>query len=305
MPVGCGNRVGMARTRLRGLEIGGIQMGIEVPDTYHWQWPDDELADYACLAREPEVHVGIRVGDVAGGDLGGERYALGAWTFEVGRRGDDWILGLSRAGRREQIALFDAEFLAGEIVVSRELARRPGYPLRGPLDEWIVLHRTVSRGGLCLTANAISDRGRAKIRLGVAESGSGARWITPGPTLFGSTSLLVREVQGVLRAFRTPWGRGAMASGLGPQVRVREIVRSEPTERSYLEVLDPDEAADLLVKHAVVPVSDDGLFERVLRNARRIAGAVRCLRVGEPVLPVHADMPPRLAAALALSGNLV
>ena len=290
----------MARTRLRGLEIGGIQIGIEVPDTWVWEWPEGGLTDFACLPREPEVHVGIRVGDVARGDLGGERYALGVWTFEVGRRGEDWILGLSRAGHRERLACFDAQFRTGEIVVSRESAHRTGYPLQGPLDEWIVLHRTVSRGGLCLTANAVSTRGRADLRLGVVASGGAARWITPGSTLFGANSLLLREVEGTLRVFRTPWGQ-AMAAGLGLQARVGEVFQSEPSDRPYRDWLDPDEAADLLVKHAVVPLCDDGLFEQVLRNARRIADRVRILRVGEPALPsrVRVGVPPRLQTAFA------
>ncbi len=99
----------MARTRLRGLEIGGIQIGIEVPEHCEGDWPDAPIADYQCLPREPEVHVGVRVGTVDASPLEGERYAIGRWTFEAARRGTDWLLGLSRNGKREQFALFDRE----------------------------------------------------------------------------------------------------------------------------------------------------------------------------------------------------
>jgi len=61
----------MARTQLRGLEIGGIQIGIEVPETCPWQWPDNVVAGYSCLPRNPEVHVGVRVGKVDREDLAG------------------------------------------------------------------------------------------------------------------------------------------------------------------------------------------------------------------------------------------
>ena len=272
----------MTRTRLRGLEIGGIQIGIEVPETFAWPWPNGAIADFCCLPREPEVHVGVRVGHLDDHDLGGERYRIGAWTFEVARRGEDWLLGLTRRGRREQLAIFDREFHAGEVVVSADSARQPGFPLRSPLDEWIVVHRTVARGGLCLNAVAQSDEGHASLLLGGA-TGSGrppTRWSTSSPGLFGRNTLLVREQAGRLRCFRTPWS-DAMDIRLGSMAPVLDLTVVEETESPYRELLDPQDAAELLVAHAVVPLCDEGLLDGVLRNARRIGEGARVLRIGE------------------------
>ena len=269
----------MARTWLRGLEIAGIQIGIEVPESCSWQWPAEKLADYQCLPRKPEVNVGVRVGVVDSADLEGERYSLGAWTFEVARRGDDWVLGLSRAGRREQIAFFDRHFRSGEIVLTRDVAQQGFFPLRSPLDEWIVLNRTVANGGLCLNATAIRQPGGVRVVLGDVDSVSTKGWQTPDTTLLGRNTIWLREVEGRLSVYRTPWG-DAMDRSLGLVSRVTEIVAIEESGNRYHELLDPSEAAESLVTQAVVPVCDEGLFEQVLRNARHIGGAARMLRVG-------------------------
>jgi hypothetical protein len=270
----------MSRTRLRGLEIGGIQIGIEVPETCSWHWPDGAIAEYSCLPRDPEVHVGVRVGNVGSEDLAGEHYALGSWTFEVARRGEDWLLGLSRGGRREQLAFFDRDFRAGEVVLSSDLARQPGYPLRSPLDEWIVLHRTIAGGGLCLNASATAAHGQARVRLGIADSDRVNHWTTSTTTLLGRNTLWVREEGGQLRVHRTPWG-DAMDRQLGMEAQLLDFSLFEEAERPYREVLDPVDAAEVLVTHAVVPLCDEGLLDRVLRNAQRIGEQASVLRVGE------------------------
>jgi len=270
----------MARTRLRGLQIAGIQIGIELPETCPWQWPDGLIAEYSCLPRDPEVHVGVRIGNVGGDDLAGEQYALGCWTFEVARQGEDWLLGLSRAGRREQLALFDKDFQAGEIVLSSDPARWPRYPLRSPLDEWIVLHRMVARGGLCLNATAVADRGQARVRLGGVDVNLADRWTAPTTTLLGRNTIWVREEAESLRVYRTPWGN-AMDRQLGAEAGVLEFGLVEEAEQPYRELLDPGDAAELLVTHAVVPLCDEGLLERVMRNAQHIGERARVLRLGE------------------------
>lgn len=274
----------MARTRLRGLEIAGIQLGIEVPESYDWEWPDGPVADFQCLPRSPEVHVGLRVARLDTEDLGGECYAIGAWTFEIARRGSDWRLGLSLGGRRAQTAVFDRDFQAGEVSVSREMAASRAYPLRGPLDEWIILHRTVARGGLCLTGSAAAHEGQAVIRLGSSEAPSANRWVTPSTSLLGRHSVLVREERDQLRLFRTPWSQ-SIEPALGYESRVSEFHKVEETLHPYVDLVDANQAADLLVTHAVVPLCDDVLFDRVLRNAQRIGRDHRVFERGETTDP--------------------
>ena len=258
----------MARTRLRGLEIAGIQIGIEVPEVYDWEWPEGPVAEYRCFPYEPEVHVGVRVGTLTSEDLGGERYAVGSWTFEVARQQRDWQLGLSRGGRRVQLAHFDDGFRTGEVIVSPEFAERRAYPLEGPLEEWIVLQRTVARGGLCIIATAEAVDGGALLRLGASLT-SGRR-ACPDSSLLGRHTVLVREEQGLQKVFRAPWST-AIDGRLGSRSLLREVQAIEPAPVPFDTRLDPIEAAERIVTYAVVPLCDETLLDGVLRNAQRIA----------------------------------
>lgn len=270
----------MARTRLRGISIAGIQIGIEVPEIYDWEWPEAPISGFQCLPRDPEVHVGLRVDAPAQADLGGERYSVGGWTFEVARLdGGDWVLGLSRRGRREKLARFNGDFRVGEIVVSADIARSRAYPLRSPIDEWIVLHRTVARGGLCLEGSAMPMAGSARIRLGDAPSRPGSRWTVPTPSLLGRRALLVREERDRLKLFRTPWTE-SMDPRLSSEARIDAFERARASEIDWSDRLDPADAADLLVRHALVPLSDEEMRDRVLRNAQSIARDTRVLEHG-------------------------
>lgn len=270
------------RTRLRGLEIAGIQIGIEVPDTCLWEWPESAVSDFVCLPRGPEVHIGLRVAELSSADLGGECYGLGAWTFEVAAHGDDWLLGLSRGGVREQLARFDSNYRCGEILISKDAADKRRFPLRTPLDEWIVLQRTVARGGLVLSGSAGRKDDVASIRLEKASSRlpSRNRWATHRMALLGRDTVVLRGHGDRLRNFSTPWN-DTRDPLLGVSAPVADLVVIEESERPYRECLDPDEAAELLVAHSIVPLCDERFFDRVLCNARKMSLQVKVLRIGE------------------------
>lgn len=277
----------MARTRLRGVRIGGIEIGIEVPADYPWRWPDAPIADFACLAREPEVHVGVRLGAVPQVDLEGERYSVPSGAFEVKRQGEDWLLGLTVDGHRDLIARFDGEFRSGEVVISRESARAPFFPLAAPLAEWILVHRTLLHGGLCLRGIAFPVGGQASVRLGdeatAFASATGWRRMSSSGAASSARArrpmVLVREENERLRVYPTPWSE-AFDLRLAEATAVVEVIGHSDSVRAYRERLDPDEAAELLVTHAVVPFSDEVLLDRALCNARRLAGRTLVLRIG-------------------------
>ena len=291
----------MARTRLRGLTIAGIQMGIEVPETCPWEWPDTAVADWQSLPREPEVAVGVRVARVDDAMVGAERYAICGWTFEVARAGSDWLLGLVRRGRREQLARFDADYRVGEILMSPEAARSRHYPLRGPLDQWIVLHRTIARGGLCLTGTVGERAHEAVLRLGAARRGVANAW-SSGPTLLGDRVLVLRPERERARWFRTPWNE-RFDSRLRDEMPVRGIEQREPTPLPYRAQLDPDELADRLVQHAIVPLNDEAVLDRVLRNAREIADRVPGVELGVRQGNVPSVPASRRGASVPIATN--
>lgn len=298
-----GNRMG--RTRLRGLEIAGIQIGIEVPDTCEWEWPETPVREFACLPREPEVHVGLRVAALPATELHGERYPLGASTFEIARRGEDWLIGISRAGSRVQLALFDRDFRIGEIMQSPDWAQQGRYPLAGGLDEWIVLQRTVARGGLCVSGRAFAQPDGAQVALGPGDAGATRSWRVASPSLLGRQTLVLRDEGPSLRVFRTPWS-GTMDERLGADARVVELRCVDRAELPYRELLDPGDAAEELVSHAVLPLCDERFLDRVLRNARQASERTRLYRVGTPDPAERAGicLPPALAHALTPLRNI-
>ena len=68
---------------------------------------------------------------------------------------------------------------------------------------------------------------------------------------------------------------------LGYEAQVHELQHVETAEHAFNELLDPADAAELLVTHAVVPLCDDSLLDRVLRNAQRFGQSARVREVGE------------------------
>jgi len=289
----------MGRTRLRGLSIAGIQIGLEVPETCEWDWPETGIHDFACPPREPEVHVGLRVAEPSSVDLAGERYSIGGLTFEVARLGDDWQIGLSRAGRRQQLACFDGEFRVGEVVQSPDWARQRRYPLGAGLDEWIVLQRTVARGGLCLSGRALAVGAGARIALGGDDAATGG-WRVATPSLLGRQTLALRDEGAGLRVFRTPWC-GGMDDALGQAARVLELCCLDDSESAYREPLDPSDAAEALVGHAVLPLCDERFLDRVLRNASRISEGTRVVRLGARREGAREQVCPPAARARVLA----
>lgn len=280
----------MARTRLRGLEIAGIEIGIEVPRGCEWEWPDSPVADFQCLPRDPEVHIGLRVGALPGMDLGGERYAVGPWTFEIARRGSDWLLGLSRQGTRVQLAHFDRAFRVGEVILSPEAAATRSYPLQSPIDEWIVLHRIVATGGLIVTGRARVEAERMIVRLGREDGSQDRRQSARGSSWLGRDSLVLRPIGGDPRLFPTPWSED-LDLGLARSIRVDEIERTEQAEMAFEAPVDPQEAAEVLLSHAVVPLCDESVLERALRNAQRLAFGARVYDRGITPEAEQAGMP--------------
>lgn len=89
----------------------------------------------------------------------------------------------------------------------------------------------------------------------------------------------VRDADPHLRAYPTPWSEGFDLQ-LAEAAAVAEVIGHSEAERAHRERLDPDEAAELLVTHAVVPLSDEVLLDRALCNARRLAGRTAVFRIG-------------------------
>ena len=73
--------------------------------------------------------------------------------------------------------------------------------------------------------------------------------------------------------------------------RLREIQQVEASDQPWRQALDPADAADLLVRNAVVPLCDDALLDRVLRNAQRIVASTAVMEVGHVATEAPSKAP--------------
>lgn len=251
----------MARTRLRGIGIGGLRIAVEAPAAWDWVWPDPQAA-FRCVPTDPDVYVSVRVGtpDVALRDP--TVYAFARGTFEVGRCGGEWGV-VVRDDRGVRSARFDSRLRLVEVVASCEAALAdPGHhPLAHPLDELLVLHRVTRDGGLLV-------RGRLRVR-----DGHGTL------VLGGDTDRVVlRAESGRVRAWCTPWGRAAAPVGaaLGV-VHAPRAGGAAGTRR-----LDEGAAAATLLSEVVAPIHCHELAIRAAAAVEAVAARVPVVRIALP-----------------------
>ena len=113
--------------------------------------------------------------------------------------------------------------------------------------------------------------------------------------------------QGCLRLFRAPWSE-SIDPRLPFEVRVHPLERVAEADLAWKDRLEPADAADLLARRAIVPLCDEGLLERVLRNAQRIAAEARIVergitRYADALRPhSHVSIAPAHAPLAALDG---
>ena len=164
------------------------------------------------------------------------------------------------------------------------------------------MHRTVAKGGLILKGRVDVRDGVARVRLGAGsgprEEASTQSWNRRGGVL-GHGTTLVREQGARLRRFSTPWN-GGLEHALRPPLPIREFEVLEPSQSPYRECLDPNEAAEILVMNALVPLCDEAMFDYVLDNARSIAELTPVIRQGE----VPRAAPPIEWESAQLQGGL-
>jgi hypothetical protein len=92
-----------------------------------------------------------------------------------------------------------------------------------------------------------------------------------------------------------------MDEALGTDARVLEFHCRDESESAYRELLDPADAAEQLVAHAVLPLDDERFLDRVLRNASRMGEQLRVVRFGVPAVAERPAACPTVRIAHALT----
>jgi hypothetical protein len=280
----------MARTRLRGVELTGIRLAIEVPPSLPWTWPDSFVAAQVCSPWEPDVYVGVRVGRPQMPTCETVVYSSRGVTFEIGRVDEEWFIAVYGPGGCERVACFDSDLRQGEVVIAPEVARDGIYPLQHPLDELVVLHRLALEGGLLLRGRTLLRDGRALLLLGAAQE----------PGVFPNTAHasphkaeLLEEQHVVLRVRENSRGEREVwlhtlswspdASRPANTCAPLEAIHvSEAGEALSAEHVVGDRAISGILEHAFAPVHDSDYAERLLSSVELVAGCVPVLRIQTP-----------------------
>lgn len=280
----------MGRTKVRGVELGGVRLAVEVPPGFAWQWPARWFPELTCSPYNPDVYVGVRVGVTAVPRFDAIAYSCYGGSFEIGRVGEDWVVVVHGRERFERVAWFDDCFRQGEIVISpRALSSRThavDHPLQHPLDDLIVMHRVIHGGGLVLRGSALVRNGSALVFLGAARPPADPL-LPRGSAKYESEMLahdqvvLQREGSG-MRAYGTPWRVEApVPAPLSAHLEALYVMSSSRNGISARR-LDPEGALSELLSHAYAPVHDAASAERQLEAARRVADRVPLLVLERP-----------------------
>lgn len=283
----------MGRSKLRGLEVAGVRVAVEVPSPFDWRWPRS-MERFAVPPCDPEVHIGVRVGSCEFRLDDPVVYECGQGSLEVARDGRDWLVVSDRGDGLRRLARFDASFSQGEVVVSPRAAADGIHPLCHPIDEVLLLHRIAHAGGLVLHGSAVVRDRRALAFVGSGRLPGEAGPRSANETLDGAHVLAAGRVvlrPGSLgvRAHATPWS-GDPGVGESGETGASQVMSAGleavhvlgASEEVAIEPLDAHAAVAELLAYVVAPVHAPGIADRLMENATRITHSVRVLRVETP-----------------------
>jgi len=298
MPGDDGGRTG-TRRRTRGalveegcvdqvtLQIAGITIALEAEgETLR---PPREPAYAEFLVRSPVDAPSIRIKRTDEWFGAPSEYALvfdteGAWRLY--RSGDGFLI-TAQSGGDDALPFWalrmDSEFSRGELWVNagsdRQKERSEGlaFPLVYPLDQILLVNHLASRGGVLLHACGAQIGREVIVCAGPCGAGKStlARILRDGSRhpLLSDDRVVVRDVDGELLAFGTPWaGDGGVASSrCGP---LRSLCFLHHGSANTLRPLPGDEAASRLCSVASIPWYDRQFAEKVLGFLDRLFGRV-------------------------------
>jgi hypothetical protein len=286
---GAGGRAGVGRTKLRGLNIAGVKIAIEVPSNFDWQWPDQTIESLACSPLEPDVHIGVRIGRTQ--EPTGETflYESQGSQFEVGWEDESWIVAIHGSRRCERIARFDSDFRFGEIVVSPEFATGSRYPLEHPLDQLVFLHRLIREGCLVLHGSVSLRGGQALVFLDSPEVSHG-KTLRRGGTHRDTEYVVLRPVLDAgsqnspgVWVYSTPWSGHSDQSGvLRAPLAAIHIVGSGVD--NSLERLSGRAAQDEILQYAFAPIHDPEAADRLFEIIGQVLRKTSVIRMNRPEL---------------------
>ncbi|MFT5442653.1 MAG: hypothetical protein ACI8W3_001697 [Myxococcota bacterium] len=279
----------MGRSKVRGIEMAGVKLAIEVPSNCSWQWPTRELEELSGPPLDADVQIGVRVGKPR--RVNGEtfRYESRGIRFEIGWEGEDWAVAVYGKSGLERTARFDADFKHGEIVIDPEHAAAAPYPLEYPLDDLILLHRLTREGCIVVSGSVSVTDGEALLFL-ESHTGVPASALGMQTSQRSSEHFVLRPVHSKdssnsnqVWLYATPW-HAAHSATSWQRVPLQAIHVLCPGGDQPFEALDPGDAENEILQHVFAPVHDPDAATRLLEVVSHIARRTSVLKMRQPKL---------------------
>jgi hypothetical protein len=174
-----------------------------------------------------------------------------------------------------KIARFDASFTRGEILLTRPVWHLG--PLDYPLDELLVIHLLGRGRGVEFHSCGIIDHsGRGRLFVGMSGAGkttTARLWVSAAAAIVSDDRVIVREHDGGMRMFGTPWhGEGELSlPASAPLTGVYLLTQSSSNE---IRALSHPEAVARLFGCVFPPFHDAAAVEFTLAFLDKLAQQV-------------------------------
>ncbi len=150
-------------------------------------------------------------------------------------------------------------------------------PLVYPLDQLLLMYFLARRKGILTHAAGIARRGKAFIFPGVSGAGkstfSGLLLQAGTGKMLSDERIIVREIDGVMQAFGTPWA-GTAGIACNASAPLAGIFFLKHGKSNRIEKLDAGAAADRLLPMASIPWYDPDTMAPIVAFAKRLAARV-------------------------------
>jgi hypothetical protein len=261
------------------VDIARIVVALRCEDPrIRWRW-DEPMSRFVVPPAAADVDLSVGFLDAS------TRYPSGALLFESG---GVWRIFQDGAGYRIEcrtypggdapykVALLNDAFTRGRILFANHAAPEAD-PLQYPLDEVLIGHLLGrGRGAELHSCGVIDTDGRGHLFVGASGAGkttSARLWQSAGASIISDDRVIVREQDGALWMFGTPWhGEAELSAPEGaPLSGVYLLAQAETNE---LHELPRIEAVARLFGCAFPPLHDAAAVDFTLSFLERIAERV-------------------------------
>ncbi|HET8799277.1 MAG TPA: hypothetical protein VFO89_16430 [Thermoanaerobaculia bacterium] len=257
------------------LRIAGITMRVVRDDPRAvWRW-EEPAARFLVDPAPAEVEIAVRVGfsHLPPSALLFDSGAV--WSLHRTDRGFRIDCRSEAFGGVYKIALFDESFTRGTIHLREDLAAL--HPLDYPLDE-VLVAQLLGRGrGVELhSCGIIDDAGRGRLFAGVSGAGkttTARLWSAHARGVVSDDRVIVREVDGAMWMFGTPW-HGEAELSLPGGVPLAGVYLLEQAHANELRELPAAEAVARMFRCSFPPFHDAQAVGFTLSFLEKLAAAV-------------------------------